>query len=712
MRLRFVWFVILCALVFGEATLYAELPALRLYKFQPIGATAGSSVEIEVGGRDLEDAKELRFEHPGIKAEWVKENRFRVQVAGDVPEGTYDARLVGRFGVSNPRLFAVHRGFVDFTEQEPNNTPDKAQTITVNTAINAVADSNGQDLFRITLKQGQRIAIDCQAEKLDSELDGVLTVTMADGRIVASNSDYFGRDPFLSLVAPADGDYYIRLNDLSYRGGFPYRMLVTDRAVVENVFPRVVEAGKSVELTALGQGFGTAGKVSSATLDNRPLEEFRFPFAAPAELVERGGYRFLEHPTDHTVAPTAASCTLVGQQVTVPASGGAIRPQIVMIAKNPVTIEAEPNNDPPRGQPLTVPATVSGRFDQPRDADWFTFTAAETGPYAFEVYCERIAGRGDPYVVIYDDKGERIVEFDDFGHRIQAFDGHLRDPVGTANLQKDKSYRVLVQDRYSRGGARIQYVLAVRRPTPDFFIAAIHRENQEPSGLTVWRGGAMQLDLVVHYQDGPPGPITVTGEGLPPGVSVEPTTINGDTRGTLVVRAAADAPEFTGPIKLVATCRHEGRTLRHDVRMHTKVWNNQNAPSCRATRELWLAVRESAPFALAFEPAVLKVEQGTKADVKVKVARRWSDFKSSIRLQGQSLTSGIKMNDLELPGGKDEVTVSLDFTGARVGPVSVILTGQAQVPYDKDPQAKSRPNNLVMLPTSPLQVEVLPKPGK
>ncbi|MBL8828407.1 MAG: hypothetical protein JNM18_15605 [Planctomycetaceae bacterium] len=697
-------------LLWHSCPTYAELPALRLYKFQPIGATTGSSVEIEVGGRDLEDAKELRFEHPGIKAEWVKENRFRVQVASDVPEGTYDARLVGRFGVSNPRLFAVHRGFVDFTEQEPNNTPDKAQTITVNTAINAVADSNGQDLIRIALKEGQRIALDCQAEKLDSELDGVLTVTMADGRIVASNSDYFGRDPFVSLVAPADGDYYIMLNDLSYRGGFPYRLLVTDRPVVENVFPRVVQSGKPIELTALGHGFGSAGQ--SVTIDGRPWEVFRFPFTAAAEIAERGGYRFLEHPTDHTVAPTAASCTLVGQQVTVPVGSGALRPQIVMVANSSVTVETEPNNAPERGQPLTVPAVVSGRFDQPRDADWFTFTAAETGPYAFEVYCERIAGRADPYVVIYDDKGERIVEFDDFGHRIQAFDGHLRDPVGTANLQKDKKYRVLVQDRYSRGGARFQYVLAVRRPTPDFFIAAIHRENQEPSGLTVWRGGAMQLDLVVHYQDNSPGPITVTGEGLPPGVTVEPTTINGDTRGTLVVRAEPNAAEFTGPIKLVATCVHEGRTLRHEVRVHTKVWNNQNAPSCRATRELWLAVRDSAPFALTFEPATLKVEQGTKAAVKVKVARRWNDFKSSIRLQGQSLTSGIKLNDLELPGGKDEVTVSLDFTGARVGPVSVILTGQAQVPYDKDPQAKNRPNNLVTLPTSPLQVEVLPKPGK
>jgi hypothetical protein len=701
---------ILCIL--STTPLLAELPALRLYKFQPVGAAAGASVEIEVGGRDLEDAKELRFDHPGIRAELLKENRFLVKVAADVPEGTYDARLVGRFGVSNPRLFAVHRGVTDVAEKEPNNTPDVAQAIALNSAINGVADGNGQDLFRITLKQGQRLAIDCQAEKLDSELDGVLTVSMTDGRIVASNSDYFGRDPYLSIVAPADGDYLIMLNDLSYRGGFPYRLLVTDRAVVENVFPRAVEAGKSVELTAFGSGFGTAGKASQLVIDGRPLEAFRFPFTAAREIVDRATYRFLEHPTDHTVAPTAASCTLIGQQVSVPVAGGALRPQIVLVTKSPVTIEAEPNDDKEKGQPLTVPAFVSGRFDQPRDADWFTFTATETGPYSFEVFCERIAGRADPFVVIYDEKGERVVEHDDFGHRMQAFDGHLRDPVGQANLQKDKAYRVLVQDRYSRGGPRFQYVLAIRRPEPDFFIAAIHRENQEPSGLTVWRGGAMQLDLVVHYQDGSPGPITITGENLPPGVHVEPTTINGDTRGLLIVRADANAADFTGPIKLVATGKFGDKTVQHDVRIHTKVWNNQNAPSCRAVRDLWLAVRDSAPFRLTFDPPTLKVEQGAKADVKVKVERRWSDFKSSIRLQGQSLTNGIKMSDLEIPAGKDEMNVTLDFTGTRVGPVTAVVTGQAQVPYDKDPMAKNRPNNLVTLPTSPLQVDVQPKPTK
>ena len=65
-------------------------------------------LEVQFQGNDLEEPRGLVFDHPGITAKLVegKEKRFSVTVAADVPEGTYDARLVGKWGVSNPRLFA------------------------------------------------------------------------------------------------------------------------------------------------------------------------------------------------------------------------------------------------------------------------------------------------------------------------------------------------------------------------------------------------------------------------------------------------------------------------------------------------------------------------------------------------------------------------------------------------------------------------------
>src|SRR6184192_1067464 len=108
----------------------AELPSIRLDRLAPLGAAAGSTVEVQfTQGADIEDVKALLFDHPGFKAEFVKNTIFRVTVAADVPAGTYDVRLVGRFGVSNPRLFAVSHGLTELTKKEPNNDRATAQPI-------------------------------------------------------------------------------------------------------------------------------------------------------------------------------------------------------------------------------------------------------------------------------------------------------------------------------------------------------------------------------------------------------------------------------------------------------------------------------------------------------------------------------------------------------------------------------------------------------
>ena len=90
------------------------------------------------------------------------------------------------------------------------------------------------------MRRGQRVVIECQAQRLDSPLDATLTLTDAGGRQLAANGDWFGRDPLLDFTAPADGDVFVNVHDLSYRGGQPYRLVITDRPRVENVEERML----------------------------------------------------------------------------------------------------------------------------------------------------------------------------------------------------------------------------------------------------------------------------------------------------------------------------------------------------------------------------------------------------------------------------------------------------------------------------------------
>src|SRR5438270_2316762 len=103
-------------LVFATAA-RADLPSPRFDRLTPLGAAAGSAVEVEVAGADVEDAATLLFDHSGITAAHVKDRRFKVTVGAKVPPGTYDARLVARYGITNPRLFAVSHGLAEVAEQ-------------------------------------------------------------------------------------------------------------------------------------------------------------------------------------------------------------------------------------------------------------------------------------------------------------------------------------------------------------------------------------------------------------------------------------------------------------------------------------------------------------------------------------------------------------------------------------------------------------------
>ncbi len=689
----------------------ADLPSIRFDRLAPLGAAAGSRVEVEITGADIEDVKSLMFDHPGLRAEFLKDRRFRVTVAPDVPAGTYDVRLVGRFGVSNPRLFAVSHGLTEVAEKEPNHDLATAQAVAVNTVVNGVSDANRADVFRFTARQGQRVVVECQAGKLDSRLHATLALSSAAGKQLASNSDYNGPDPLIDFVAPSAGDYFVSVHDLSFRGGYPYRLIVSDHPQVENVFPRAVQAGQPASLTVFGRNLGAGAKPSSWRVQDLPLEEAPLTVTAPPDLLTLGAYRFLEHPTDHSVLPTAATCTLTGFQVRPQFGPWTANAVPLLVVDTPVTVEQEPNDDPNHPQRLQLPAVVSGRFDRPRDADWYEFETTAAGPYAFEVYSERIAGRADPYLVIMDDKGQRVTELDDFGIRMNAFDGHLRDPSGMVNLAGKRKYRVLVQDRYRRGGARFQYVLVIRAPVPDFYVAAIHPQNPGPAGITIRRGGTAYLDIIVHRTEGFNGPITLTAEGLPPGVHARPTTFR-DSHTTFTLWADADAPEWTGTVKLFATGRRGTTTLRREVRPYTRVWNDPSLGSSRPTRELALAVRESAPFALHFPVERVEVQAGKKAELKIQLDRRWPDFRGNLTVLPLAFPGNFKMGNVVIPAGKGEGTVSIEVRpNTPPGEYTLAVLGQAQVPYNKDAKATQKPNTLVAQSSRPVALVVAP-PGK
>ena len=121
-------------------------------------------------------------------------------------------------------------------DQEPNNSIDKAQKVTLPIIINGRVDRpEDWDVFQFTGRAGQTIVADVRARRLDSPLDSTLKITDAAGKVLAVNDDRddpeagvntHPADSYLKVTLPADGTYYAHIGDTSRGGGeeFGYRL--------------------------------------------------------------------------------------------------------------------------------------------------------------------------------------------------------------------------------------------------------------------------------------------------------------------------------------------------------------------------------------------------------------------------------------------------------------------------------------------------------
>jgi hypothetical protein len=682
----------------------AELPHTRLDGIFPLGGRAGSETVLEIGGKDLDDVQTLHFDHPGLQATFIKSNQFRLSVAPDMPPGTYEVRAVGKYGISAVQLFEVGRGLVEVAEIEPNDSPDKAQPVPMNAAINGRSDNNGDDFFRFPAKKGERVIIDCRAFRLNSRLRAILTLTAADGKELLRSRPYFGRtDPLLDFVAPADGDYVLRLHDMTFTGGLPYRLIISNHPQIENAFPAAIAPGARSEHVVLGRNLPGSKPAAEWAVQDRPLEQLTLPFTAP-----KG--------TDCPVAINhLPSPGLNARFVQLWPEGlpDALNPATLALTDLPLVAEREPNDSPEAAQPLTLPVAVGGRLDRPGDVDWYRFTAKAGEAITVDLLCERLDLPGDPFVIVFDAKGKELATFDDHGININSLAQFNRDPLGVFRVPADGTYRLFVQDRYHGGGARYAYVLRLAKDEHDFYPVVFHETPSDPSCPVVRQGGSAHYELCLNRRDFG-GPVTVEAEELPPGVQCPPVQVSPQSQhANVVFTAAPDAPAWSGAIRLKAWAMIDDKRVERPVRCAQRRWPIANVSASIEVREICLAVRPTAPYGIRLPEEGLTVPAGGELRLKARIARHWPEFKGKMQLNGLNLPPGFALASVEVPPDREEVTVELKVA-ANVPPAvySIVLRGDAQVPFSPDPKAATRPSVRVADPSTPLAVTVTAPPKK
>jgi len=178
-------------------------------------------------------------ESPAIKMQgWNLAGALIAPPPAGTPEGIWPIVASRNGQISNPVPFALDT-LPECVEQEPNDTPSRAQKITLPILINGrIGKTNDVDTFQFNGRAGDTVVVEVYARRLDSPLDSVVQLTDAHGQLVAFNDDCedltsglntHHADSYLMAKLPTDGSYYVRIADTGRYGGdeYGYRLRIS-----------------------------------------------------------------------------------------------------------------------------------------------------------------------------------------------------------------------------------------------------------------------------------------------------------------------------------------------------------------------------------------------------------------------------------------------------------------------------------------------------
>lgn len=726
----------------GTPPVRAQLPQARITSLSRPGVRSGETVEVTIRGSDLEGTNQLWFDHPGLKATHVKDLTFRVSCAPDVPLGQHDVRAVGIFGVSNPRAFVIGDR-PEVAEVEPNNTPDKATPMAVNSTIDGeISAATEIDCFRFEGKKGQRLFCDLQAERIDSRLDATLRLLDAAHREIAESRDVFGIDPFLDVTLPADGRYVIKVHDSIYAGSPDhfYRLIVHDGPHLDAVLPLAAQPGTAGAFTLFGRGLGPGAEgAAGANVHGRPVERLTVTIAAP-------GFATCDSIRSRLWAPPARAAVdgAVEYALVRPNAAGAAPvvsdPVLVARAIGPIVLEKEPNHDESQPQMVVPPCDVSGTFGVPGDVDLYRFQGKKGDVWIIEAIAERQGSPADPALLIekIGTKGQppqELASADDLPDAGAAarFNTQSVDASIRWQVPEDGHYQIMISDLYSsqRGDPRLTYRLLIRREQPDYRLILLPSSPNATDAVTVRAGGRTSAYVMALRLDGFAGAIRVEAAELPPGVTLAPVVIGpGQVLAPVVFEAAEDATTALGSVELVGHSRFgdrkedlgsvagaaiAGPDIARPAIAGGMVWPPNAAVPTVAPARLFhgfvAAVRgEPAPLSVTARPQSLVVAQGHKLDIELTVARR-AGFVEAVAVSSPELPPQMTAASVTIPKDAKSGVLPL-FVPKNVPPgtYSFVVRGSGPYPFNKDPKAKEKPNVTLTEPSNPITLTVKPAP--
>ncbi|MFN9510384.1 MAG: serine protease [Planctomycetota bacterium] len=623
------------------------LPLPRLLSISPMGGQVGTSFDATIAAEHMEDPGPLIFQHPGIQATAKVDaqgkpipNQYSIAIAPDVPQGLYEARLLGRLGISSARIFSV--GKLTELNQKPGNTNlVTAMPLSVPSVCNAVVSSRAVDFYSFEAAQGKRYIIQCSARGIDSKLDPVVIVGDANGTdLVAQRTG-----DTLDFVAKASGKHTIKIHELTFKGGpgYFYRLSI-EELPIDAPMP-VYPSTRSVSAFSWPPN-GLSPQSPTTEQEDATFQAITLPaditgrFYPAADVdtyvfdAKQGETWWIEVASERLGRPTDPS--LVIQMEKPDKSGWSDVAELNDIAS---PMKPSSNGYAYDGPPFDGGSTdILGKLE-----------IKETGRY-------------------------RLLLSDLFG-------GTRKDP---RNI-----YRLIVRPAQP-DFAVVSWGLHMELRNGD--------RNALSKPLALRAGNTVALEVVTVRRDGFDGEIALNVDGLPQGVTAQGLKIPaGKMRGVLLLSATQDAPQGLANATITASAKIGEQTVTHPMQMAQMVWPIPDAwgeiPSPRLVSGIPVSVTTSELAPITIAPTERKVYEAKLGEVlKIPMTHTLRSEFSGAVLQLKTMGSGFEGNpqfDVSIGAASSEATVNLGAIKPPAGEYTIAFYGSAVAKYRYNPLAIS-----------------------
>ena len=630
------------------------LPAPRLLTLTPMGGTAGTELEVVIKGDSLDGAEQLIFSNPGIQAKPKVDdkgnpvaNHYLVTISDDCPVGVYDARVMAALGISSARVFSVSDQD-EVTQAKPPTTVDNAMPVQVGQIINGVLTARAINHYTFTGKAGQRIVVDCAAKGIDSKTQPVIGIADASG----GDLQVQRTGGVIDYTLPADGDYLIKVHDLTYKGGQEHFFrLAINRLAADAVVQRLPRI--------------------------RSVQSFSWP---PVGLVH---------------AATANEQEPNGPKQT---------PQTIAL---PCDIA---------GSFYPAADVDVFQFEAKQDETWWIEVASERlgHPTDPSLVVQRVGDDGTLTDVVELSDIASPVKRSSNGYSYDGppYNAGSADILGSFTIPADGHYQIRMTDSFggTRNDPSNRYRMVVRKAQPDFSIVgwALHMglRNGDRNALSkpiALRGGALiPIEVVAVRRDGFDGPIDLKLDSLPEGVTATGLTIGkGKTRGILLIAADENAPRGLEFTQLWGSAEINGAITRRQGHMASMKWPVPNAaseiPDPRLLDQFPISVGGVEQAGLSIVPEVegeLQATVGDKVTLSLKLIRRgeFSGSSMSLKTFGSGFEKAAAV-DFSLTDPKTDVVIDLAKLKTPAGKYTIAFYGGAVQKYaagGSKPNAKTK----------------------